>query len=147
MLPFPIRPRNLTSGAEEDLRCAISKTVSVYKYLRLSSRGDKVGHACVPSRTLASAVQSEFSALEDAQDNRTPGQLCMMHSFTLASLGFLGLQLNAACGFLVPVPAQAAVSQSTRNMRSTSSALDATVGTSEWRAAINHTFVRWGRYR
>lgn len=71
----------------------------------------------------------------------------MMHSFTLASLGFLGLQLNAVCGFLVPVPAQAAVSHSTRNMRSTSSALDATVGTSEWRAAISHIFVRWGRYR
>lgn len=69
----------------------------------------------------------------------------MMHSFTLASLGFLGLQLNAASAFLVPVPAQAAVSKSTRNMRSTSSALDATVGTSEWRVAISHTFVLVGR--
>lgn len=71
----------------------------------------------------------------------------MMHSFTLASLGFLGLQLNAVSAFLVPVPAQAAVAQSTRNMRSTSSELGATVRSSEWRMAISHTFVRVGRCR
>lgn len=66
----------------------------------------------------------------------------MMCSFALASLGFLGLQLNAASAFLVPVPAQTAVSQSTRNMRTSSSALDATVGTSEWHVVISQTAVK-----
>eukprot|EP00903_Cladosiphon_okamuranus_P015229 g14075.t1 len=47
-----------------------------------------------------------------------------MHSFTLAALGFLGLQLNAVYAFHVPVPVQSS------NMRS-SSALRATEGTNE----------------
>lgn len=50
-----------------------------------------------------------------------------MHSFTLAALGFLGLQLNAVSAFHVAVPVQSA------NMRTSKSesALRATEGTSE----------------
>ncbi|CAM9925089.1 unnamed protein product [Ectocarpus fasciculatus] len=47
-----------------------------------------------------------------------------MHCTTLASLGFLGLQLSDVSGFHVPVPVQA------RNMRSTP-AMMATEGTNE----------------
>lgn len=52
-----------------------------------------------------------------------------MHSFTLATLGFLGLQLNAVSAFHVAVPVQSA------NMRTSKSesALRATEGTSERR--------------
>lgn len=47
-----------------------------------------------------------------------------MYSFTLAALGFLGLQLNAVSAFHVAVPVQSS------NMR-TSTALKATEGKSE----------------
>lgn len=53
--------------------------------------------------------------------------LFTMHSATLASLGFLGLQLSDVAGFHVPVPVQ------TRNMRSTGPAMMAVEGTSKCR--------------
>lgn len=52
-----------------------------------------------------------------------------MHSFTLAALGFLGLQLNAVSAFHVPVPVQSS------NMRN-SGALRATEGASEQRLLL-----------
>ena len=54
-------------------------------------------------------------------------QNSVMHSFTLAALGFLGLQLNDVCAFHVPVPVQSS------NMRTS---LRATEGTSERPAAV-----------
>lgn len=64
-----------------------------------------------------------------SRSTRNYPQRSVMHSFTLAGLGFLGLRLNGVSAFHVPVPIQSS------NMR-TSSALRATESTSEDRASL-----------